>query len=432
MSLAADRAQDHFRSADLHLVALAAHLLDEDRQLELASAQDLEGVGRVRRHELDGDVAEDFLLEPGPDVATRDIAALAPGERRGVCPEGHAQRRGVQIQALHRPRICGVRDGIADRHVWDPGQGHDVAREGFVNVDALDAVGGGEARHGSAQDDGAARDDRAVRVLLLLAHDDDPAAHLDRAVPDTADGHSADVVVGRQVGNQQLERMVRHVSRRRSVLDQQFEERPKVGPGVSQIHRRGPGLGVGVHHREVDLMLIRAEVHEQLVDGVEDLRRPRIGAIDLVDRDDDRQVVRHGLLENVARLRQRALRRVHEQQHRVDHVQAALDLTAEVGMAGRVDDVQAYAVVVDRGLLGEDRDPLLPLQVIRVHDPIDDDLVGPEGTGLAQHRVDERGLAVIDVGDDGDIADVGPDRGRGVDGAHLTGVLEFEGRGGTG
>ena len=34
-------------------------------------------------------------------------------------------------------------------------------------------------------------------------------------------------------------------------------------------------------------------------------------------------------------------------------------------------------------------------------------LVGGEGAGLAQHRVDQGGLAVVDVGDDRDVADVG-------------------------
>jgi len=140
--------------------------------------------------------------------------------------------------------------------------------------------------------------------------------------------------------------MVGHVSRRRSVLDQQLEERPKIGPGVCQIHRRGPDLGVGVDDREVDLMLVRTEVHEQLVYRVEDLGAARVRTIDLVDRDDDRQVVRHRLLEDVARLRQRSLGGVHQQQHRVDHVQAALDLAAEVGMARRIDDVEADPVVV--------------------------------------------------------------------------------------
>ncbi len=75
-------------------------------------------------------------------------------------------------------------------------------------------------------------------------------------------------------------------------------------------------------------------------------------------------------------------------------------------MPGRVDDVQADVAVVDRRLLGEDRDALLALQVARVHDPVDDGLVGAEGAGLAQHGVDERGLAVVDVGDDGDVAQV--------------------------
>ena len=75
-------------------------------------------------------------------------------------------------------------------------------------------------------------------------------------------------------------------------------------------------------------------------------------------------------------------------------------------MTGRVDDVQADPVVVDRGLLGEDRDALLALEVAGVHDPFDHDLVGPERAGLAEHRVDERGLAVVDVGDDREVAEV--------------------------
>ena len=71
------------------------------------------------------------------------------------------------------------------------------------------------------------------------------------------------------------------------------------------------------------------------------------------------------------------------------------------------------AGVVDRRLLGQDRDALLALEIARVHDPVDDGLVRAERAGLAEHRVDERGLAVVDVGDDGDVAQVGASRGRG-------------------
>ena len=37
---------------------------------------------------------------------------------------------------------------------------------------------------------------------------------------------------------------------------------------------------------------------------------------------------------------------------------------------------------------------------------VDDLLVLAEDAGLPEHRVDERRLAVVDVGDDGDVADV--------------------------
>ena len=198
---------------------------------------------------------------------------------------------------------------------------------------------------------------------------------------------------------------------RRRDLDEQIEERPEVLPGLGKRSRRGPGLGVRVDDRELDLVLVGAEVHEQLVHLVEHFGRTGVTAVDLVQGDDDRQPPGHRLLEDVPRLGQRALGGVHEQQHRVDHQERSLDLAAEVGVPGRVDDVEPDAGVVDGRLLGEDRDPLLALEVARVEHPVDERLVRPEGTGLPEHRVHERGLAVVDVGDDGDVAQVRADRG---------------------
>ena len=58
------------------------------------------------------------------------------------------------------------------------------------------------------------------------------------------------------------------------------------------------------------------------------------------------------------------------------------------------------------GVLREDRDALLALEVTRVHDALGDVLVRPERAGLPEHGVDERGLAVVDVRDDGDVPQV--------------------------
>ena len=298
-----------------------------------------------------------------------------PASGRRVDAEGHPQGRRVDVEPRQRPRIGGIGQRVADRHLGQARDADDVARTGLRDVDAVDPVRGLEARHGPAERHRPARLHGPGRVVGLLAHDRDALADPDTAVPDPPDRHPPDVVVGAQVRDQQLERMVGRVGRRRGDLDQHVEQRPQVLAGLVERRRRRAGLGVRVDDREVDLVLVGAEVHEQLVDVVEDLGRTGVRAVDLVERDDHRQAPGHRLLEDVAGLRQRALRRVHEEQHGIDHEQRALDLAAEVGVPGRVDDVEADVGVVDRGLLGEDRDALLALEVARVHDPVHDGLV---------------------------------------------------------
>jgi len=74
-------------------------------------------------------------------------------------------------------------------------------------------------------------------------------------------------------------------------------------------------------------------------------------------------------------------------------------------VAGGVDDVDLVVVVVERGVLGEDGDAALALEVVGIHDAVGNSLIDAEGAGLAQHRIDQGGLAVVDVGDDGDVED---------------------------
>ena len=74
----------------------------------------------------------------------------------------------------------------------------------------------------------------------------------------------------------------------------------------------------------------------------------------------------------------------------------------------------------DRGALGQDGDAALALQVVAVERALGHLLVVAEGAGLAQELIDQRGLAVVDMGDDRDVADLhkAPDR-RDCCGAHI-------------
>ena len=170
--------------------------------------------------------------------------------------------------------------------------------------------------------------------------------------------------------------------------------------------RGPPGPGVGEEDGEVDLVLVGVEVEEELLHLVDHLVDAGVGPVHLVDHQHDREPGLEGLAQHEAGLGEGSLRGVDQQEDAVDHGQAPLDLAAEVGVAGGVDDVDLDPVVDDGGVLGQDGDALLPLEITRVHDPLVDRLVGPERPRLPEHGVDQGGLAVVDVGHDGHVADV--------------------------
>ncbi len=75
-------------------------------------------------------------------------------------------------------------------------------------------------------------------------------------------------------------------------------------------------------------------------------------------------------------------------------------------MSRRVDDIDLYAAILDCGVLCHNRDATFTLQIHGVHDAITHLFIFSESAGLPQHGVNQRGLAVVDMRDDGDVPDV--------------------------
>ncbi len=171
--------------------------------------------------------------------------------------------------------------------------------------------------------------------------------------------------------------------------------------------RRHPAfLGRAEQDGKVELRVGGVERGEQVEHLVHHLVRPRIGAVDLVDHDDGLEPHLQRLRHHELGLRQRALGGVDQHQRAVDHVEDALDLAAEIGVARRIDDVDARVLPEDRGHLGEDGDAALALEVVGIHGALGHPLVLAERAGLLEQPIDQSGLAMIDMGDDGDVAKV--------------------------
>ena len=115
-----------------------------------------------------------------------------------------------------------------------------------------------------------------------------------------------------------------------------------------------------------------------------------------------------------------ALGGVDDEDRALAGLEAAADLVREVDVAGRVDQVQPVGEAVLRRVVEPhgarlDRDALLALEVHRVED-LARHLAGVDRVRELEQPVGERRLAVVDVGDDREVAQavLGDGHGAGV------------------
>src|SRR6185503_1239017 len=111
--------------------------------------------------------------------------AVAAGEGRGVDPDRHREARLVDADDWERARVVRVGEGLADRHLGNPGDGDQLARAGLLGRDAVERLTDVELRDLGALDRpvGPAPGD-----LLALP---------DRSLEDAAEREATDV--GRRV-----------------------------------------------------------------------------------------------------------------------------------------------------------------------------------------------------------------------------------------
>ena len=168
--------------------------------------------------------------------------------------------------------------------------------------------------------------------------------------------------------------------------------------GVEQLGHPLPRLG-----RDVQDGLGRQSQH------VLDLERAadRVGRrqVDLVEDRHDLEIVLDGLVAVGQRLGLNALGGVDQEHGPLAGRQRAGDLVAEVDVAGGVDQVEDVAGVHDPDVLGLDGDPPLPLDVHGVEVLLPHE-AGVDGPGDLENAVGQGRLAVVDMADDGEVANL--------------------------
>ena len=224
------------------------------------------------------------------------------------------------------------------------------------------------------------------------------------ATLDTTDANATGVGVVVQSGNLQLQWRILIRFGSRNMLQHGLEQRGHVFARGIQFHGSPAIQARGIYDGEVHLFVRCAKLVEQIkcqIDGI-----ARISAITVNFVDDNNRVQAQGqrFLGDKAGLRHGAFNRIHQQQHAIDHPQNTFDFAAKVSVAGRIDNVDVHAVVFHGSILGKNGNAALFFQIIRVHDSFGQLLMCSKRPGLAKELVNQRGLAVVNVGNNGNVA----------------------------
>ena len=111
-------------------------------------------------------------------------------------------------------------------------------------------------------------------------------------------------------------------------------------------------------------------------------------------------IERQRALKHESRLGHRAFRRVNKQNNAVYHFKYTLNLAAEVSVAGGVNDIDFYILVMNRGVLRKNGDTSLALDIARVHNAGYGFLILSVNAALLEHFINQSGLSVVNVCND--------------------------------
>src|SRR3982750_1035542 len=290
--------------------------------------------------------------------------------------------------------MLGVGHGQSDFHALQTSQSNDLSRRCFGYFDAIEAFVGEELG-----------DARLLALLRLIQRQQSHRiTDVDGAPFDTADTQASEV--GRMIDrrDQHLKGARTIARRRRHMLHNGVEQRREIDRCDIHIHRGYAFARRRIYHRSVQLRLIGLELDEEVENLV--VYPHWIGArtIDLVDDDDRSPLKGQGLTQHEARLGHWPIEGIDDEEHSVDHTQDALDLTTEVGVTGRIDDVDLGTMPANRCVLRQNGYTALALERVGIHHTFHHDLVLAKGARLTEHLVDESRLAVIDVCDNRDVS----------------------------
>ena len=220
-----------------------------------------------------------------------------------------------------------------------------------------------------------------------------------------AHGDTAGIVAIIERGDKHL-RSAFELLRSRNNLHNLIEQIVDVVGGLIEIGAHPSVLGRTIDHGEIELVLGGVEVAHQVEHHLVHGLRAAVGLVDLVDHHDGLQTNLQGFLQHETRLRHRTLECVDKQQTTIRHVQHALHLTTEIGVARSIENIDFDALPVDGDVLRQNGYPSFALQIIGIEHFAAVVLAVTEQFSSEHHLVDQGSLTMVNVRNNCDVTNV--------------------------
>ena len=142
--------KNRLRTRDHYFVTFPSHLLDQDRDLHLATGIDLKHARCFCIIYLERNVATGFASQAFAKMSRGYEFSLTAGKRRVVHKNVHANRRRIDVHELKRRPFFTICEGFADINFLETGQPNDLASGRVFYFHLLQSLVSKERCHGSA------------------------------------------------------------------------------------------------------------------------------------------------------------------------------------------------------------------------------------------------------------------------------------------
>src|SRR5450759_338308 len=283
--------RDDLWHRDLKLIAFAAHLFDEDRQLELASSRNGEPVGQIAPLNSDGNIGAQLFLDTLTQLVRGHELALCTSKWTVVDHEHHRDCRRFDCQHVQFHRTLRVGDRVSDRDSRYSCKREDLARFHTGDFLAFQPLEDEEL------------EDLAQVFVVAVGEHLDLVSGLQLSPKHAADAETANIIVMGDVRDQDRQRTRGVILRSRDLLKHQLEEWCQVLRWIVEVHSRFAVTARSIDNREVQLLFGGVEFDEQVEGLVNDFLDTGILPVDLVDNNDRPEIELESFLKDEPCLR---------------------------------------------------------------------------------------------------------------------------------